>query len=55
MKINNMFRVEIPPPEPLFPNHNPNPYDDRSFDACLFHKVTVSNYLNGNIFSLTQK
>ena len=55
MKTINMFRIGIPPPESLFPNPNPNPYDDSSFDACLFRQIKVSNDLTGNPFSLTQK
>ena len=53
MKIINMFRVGIPPPESLLPN--PYRYDDCSFGAFLFHEITVSNYFIGNSLSLTQK
>ena len=57
MKIINIFRVVIPPPDPLLPNpnHKPNPYDDCYYDACLFHQITISDDLAGNPLSLTQK
>ena len=44
MKIINLFRFGILPPETLLPNPNtnPNPYDNRSLNSCLFHKITLN-------------
>ena len=50
-----MFRFGIPLPKPILPNPKPNPYDDRSCDAFLFHKITVRNNLTRNMLSPTQK
>ena len=55
MKTINMFRVGTPTQEPILPNPNPDPYYGRSFDACLFCKITVSNDLTGNKLLLIQK
>ena len=55
MKIINMLKVEVSPPEPHLSYPKPNPYEDHYFDACLFDKITVSNDLTGNPLSLTQK
>ena len=50
-----MFRVGILPLEPLLHNPNPNPYNERYFNACLFRQITVGNDLTGNQLSLTHK
>ena len=47
-----MFRVGIPPPQPLLPYPNPNPGDERSFEDFLLHKINVINDLTRNPLSL---
>ena len=41
-----MFKVGIPPQQPIFPNHNPKPCDVHYFDDSIFNIYFINGILN---------